>query len=298
MATHANAIPEEALKRAQELLGKWQIPPEFLAGIIERRLPVTFAKSEAIFTQGSAADVAYWVLSGLVKVYFPLPDGTRVIVRVAGPGDFIGIVDAIGNNGRHVQALEAEAMTKVSVAIFTRDHVMAMLKAMPSADLIALMQVVNTTWSEVFSWCARFLGLSFRDRLRSVFESLASRYGVRESRGILLTPELSHDDLAEMIASSRPMVSRLIAEFIEQGELARQGRHYILINSGTQEAAVPAPSANGNRAAGREQPHARLHPVVNRPSTRSTAPGAGMDGEPARLRAANAGALSAREYAK
>jgi CRP/FNR family cyclic AMP-dependent transcriptional regulator len=298
MATHGNAIPEEALRRAQELLSKWQISPDFLAGIMERRLPVTFTRGEAIFTQGSAADVAFWVLSGLVKVYFPLPDGTRVIVRVAGAGDFIGMVDSIGNNGRHVQALEAEAMTKVAVAIFTRDHVLAMLKAMPAPELIALLQVINTTWSEVFSWCARFLGLSFRERLRSVFELLGSRYGVRESRGVLLTPELSHDDLAEMIASSRPMVSRLIAEFIEQGELARQGRHYILINAAPANSARPLPqAARNNRGAAREHPLARVDSIANRPGMRAPI-SIGADGDSPRLRAANGEILPGREYVK
>ncbi len=299
MATHANAIPEEALRRAQELLSRWQIAPEFMAGIMAHRLPVTFAKGEPIFIQGSAADVAYCVLSGLVKVYYPLPDGTRVIVRVGGAGDFIGIIDAIGTNGRHVQALEAEAMTKVSVAIFTRDHVLAMLKSMPAAGLVALLQDVNTTWSEVFSWCAKFLGLSFRDRLRSIFEYLASRYGVRESRGILLTPELSHDDLAEMIASSRPMVSRLIAEFIDQGELARQGRHYILVNSANGSAPRPQPAGSkAMRAAAREPALARAEQIVNRPITRSAPLSAAPVGDPARLRVADNGNLPGRDYIK
>jgi len=299
MSPHTNAIPEEALRRAQELLARWQISPELMAGIMEHRMPVTFAKGEPIFIQGSAADVAYCVLSGLVKVYYPVPDGTRVIVRVGGAGDFIGIVDAIGTSGRHVQALEAEAMTKVSVAIFTRDHVLAMLKTMPPAGLVALVQDINTTWSEVFAWCARFLGLSFRDRLWSIFEYLAARYGVRESRGILLTPELSHDDLAEMIASSRPMVSRLIAEFIEQGELARQGRHYILIDSANANS--PHPQAAGSkaaRAAAREPARARAEQMVSRPITRSARLSATPVADSTRLRVADNGNLPGLDYLK
>jgi CRP/FNR family transcriptional regulator len=272
-----------------------------MSRIIEHRSPVTFSKGEPIFVQGSAADVSYWVISGLVKVYFPLEDGTRVIVHIAGGGDFIGIVDGMGPNGRHMQALEAEAMTKVSVAIFTREHVLSMLKTMPPAGLVALMQDVNTAWSQAFSWCARFLGLPFRDRLLSTFEYLAGRHGVRESRGILLTLELSHDDLAEMIASSRPMVSRLIAEFIEHGELARQGRHYIVVdravNSSPQN--LPAAGSKALRAAAREHAVGRVEPLVNRPTMRSGPVAAGATlGDSSRLRAANNGATPGREYVK
>ena len=51
-----------------------------------------------------------------------------------------------------------------------------------------------------------------------------------------------------MIASSRPMVSRLIAESIEHGQLARQGKHYILLRRGQREPARVLSMAS--RAAG------------------------------------------------
>lgn len=235
MTKQTSLIPEEALRRAQHLLSRWEISPEFTAGLIGSRSPISFVKGQPIFTHGSTADIAFCVLSGLVKLYLPFPDGSRIIVRLAGPGDFIGLVDMAGRDGRHSHALEAEAMSKVSVAMFTRDHVLAMLKTAPAPELVELLQEMNTTWSETFVWSMRFLGFSFRDRLKSVLQSLASRYGVQEARGTLLTIELSQDDLAEMIASSRPMVSRLVAEFIEQGEIVRQGRHYIMINPGTEK---------------------------------------------------------------
>jgi CRP-like cAMP-binding protein len=239
MARELSTIPSEALERAQRLLSTWQIPPEFVVGLLEHRFPITFAKGDPVFTQGSAADVAYLVLSGWVKVYIPLSYGDRVVVQVAGAGDFIGMVETPGTHARQVQALEAEAMSKASVAIFTRDHVLAMLKSVAAPRLVALLENVNTSWSESFLWCVKFLGLSFRDRLLLVLQSLAQRCGVREARGVLLTIELSHKDLAEMIASSRPMASRLVCDLCRQGQLARQGRHYILVSPDGTDSARP-----------------------------------------------------------
>jgi len=45
-----------------------------------------------------------------------------------------------------------------------------------------------------------------------------------------LIPEFGHNDFAEMIGGSRPMVSRLIAEMISAGTLAQHGKHYIVID--------------------------------------------------------------------
>ena len=223
-------IPKEAQRRINQLLAHWHLPQEFMTEIKAHRMPMTFSRRDTIFHQGADANVAYCVLSGLVKVYFALANGSQVIVRIAGPGDFVGILDGIGASGRRVQVFGVRAMTKVSLAIFTRDHARRLLKTMPSESLVASWKV-STPRGPCSLPRAPGPGLSFGDRLQWVFNHLASRYGARESQGILLRPELSHDDLAEMIASSRPMVTRLIAEFMEEGQVARRGKRYILLST-------------------------------------------------------------------
>jgi Crp-like helix-turn-helix protein len=62
------------------------------------------------------------------------------------------------------------------------------------------------------------------------WRELATKFGVKESRGTLLIPEFGHSDFAEMIGSSRPIVSRLIAEMVSAGSLIQNGKHYIVID--------------------------------------------------------------------
>ena len=47
----------------------------------------------------------------------------------------------------------------------------------------------------------------------------------------ILIPELGHEHLAEMIGCSRPMVSRMIAELVDAGLLARRGKQYVLLKN-------------------------------------------------------------------
>ncbi len=226
-------IPNEAQERLLEQLTAWQLPAECLTELIEHSHYISYAPGASIFLKGSSADVIFWVLSGLVKVSHPNTDGTRVVVKLAGPGDVIGFADTVDSAGRHTQAFESEAVTKSSVALFTRDHVIRALHRLSPLELVSLIESLNSSWSAMNSFYARFLGLSFRERLEIIFSQLAERFGAKDSRGVLLTPELSHDALAEMIASSRPMVSRLIAEMVDQRVIARQGKHYILLDAST-----------------------------------------------------------------
>jgi len=229
-------IPNEAQERLLEQLATWQLPAECLTELIEHSHCISYAPGAPIFLKGSTADVIFWVLTGLVKVSYPNTDGTRVVVKFAGPGDVIGFADTVDSAGRHTQAFESEAVTKSSVALFTRDHVIRALHRLSPLKLVSLIESLNSSWSAMNSFNARFLGLSFRERLEIIFGQLAERFGAKDSRRVLLTPELSHEALAEMIASSRPMVTRLIAEMVDQCVIARQGKHYILLDAFT---AVP-----------------------------------------------------------
>ena len=115
------------------------------------------------------------------------------------------------------------------MALFTREHILKILNALDRPALLRAIERLNTAWSKMALWFATFLGMSFKERLELVLKDLSSRFGVRDTRGILLTPELAHADFAEMIGSSRPMVTRLVAEMTNEGLLSRQGKRFVLL---------------------------------------------------------------------
>jgi CRP-like cAMP-binding protein len=236
-------IPNEARERLLEEFGRWQLPEEFITELMDHSHCLPYASGMPVFLRGESADLIFWVLAGLVRIAYPKADGTRVLVQLAGPGDVIGFADAIAPSGRRIYAFEGEAVTKAYIALVAREQVISALRRLPPTKLVPLLELLNSSWSSVNSLQVRFLGLSFHERLNLVFEELGKRFGVRDSRGILITTRLSHEDLAEMIASSRPMVSRLIAEMVHQGVIARQGKHYVLLNK-------PAVEADANNGAG------------------------------------------------
>ncbi len=223
-------IPEEARRRLQGRLTEWCLPEQVVEELTSHYTAVAYPKGFIIFLQGSPADVMFWILSGTVKVYCPLDDGSRILAAMKGPGELLGYADFVDTKGRRSQVFEAHAVTKCSLALFTREHVLSVLQRLDSGTLLRLLEGLNSVWSAKTQRWAAFLGLSFRRRLELTLRDLGSRFGASEARGVLVMPELSHGDLAEMIGSSRPMVSRLIAEMSEQGMLLRSGKRYILAN--------------------------------------------------------------------
>jgi hypothetical protein len=120
-------------------------------------------------------------------------------------------------------------LTKCSVGLFPREQIAEILHKLDRTITIRLLERLNVAWSTVFERYVSFLRSSFRVRLEMVLNGLGTRFGVSDNRGTLLVPELRHEDLAEMIGSSRPMVSQLIGNMIDEGLLVRsEKRHFIL----------------------------------------------------------------------
>jgi CRP-like cAMP-binding protein len=234
------ARPIESGAQLTEILMSYGLSAETAAEIEDHLIPVTFEKGAVVFLRGTSADLLFWVLKGLVKLYLPFGNGNRTLVDLSRPGDLIGFVNEMDSKGCR-QVLEAQALTRCSIGLLSREHLAQLLRKVDRETAIRLLEQFNTAWSTLFARYVAFIGSSFRERLEQVLYSLGERFGASDRRGTLLVPELSHEDLAEMIGSSRPMVSKLIADMSNEGLLARgEKRRFILRPRAQAPKSIPA----------------------------------------------------------
>jgi len=279
MNTHAinpgPAAAKYALERLHENFGRWRVPGGLLDELVDQQASVKYPRGAAIFVEGSLGDLFGCVLSGYVKVYCNENEGTRVLVRVAGPGEIIGYPDYEDSRGRRAKIFEVQALTSCSITLFTRDHVARLLRSAGTDRLIELFQSLNTFWSVTLHWWVTMVGLSFQQRLEVVLADLAARLGRRDNRGTLIIPELSHAELAEMIASSRPLVSRLLNQMERRGLIERHGRQYLLVGGwetdGSGYAHVPGQIGEELRAHRAAVPGLKQQTVIQMPQEHTAA---------------------------
>ena len=222
-------VSAQAQERLLSRLSSMGVARPAATALLERHMLVRYRKGAELFSMGSPADVVFAVLTGLVKVYSSRPGSDPVLVDLAGPGDLVGYADFTGADGVRSQLFGATAVTNCCVALFTRHQISEALKGLEPEVLVRIAEAINSMWSSVAYRYMTFLGMSLRKRLEIVLDELAERFGVPDSRGTLLLPELAQEELAEMIGSSRPMVSKLLTEMTERGLLIREGRRHILV---------------------------------------------------------------------
>jgi CRP-like cAMP-binding protein len=226
----ARWIAAEGYDKLKARLLSHTLPETVITQLIEHHTPIVYPKGSMIFLQGAPIDLIYWVSGGLVDILCPEPDGNQIQVSLLGPGDIFGFVEASDSNGKRGQAFQARARTNVQLGLVTRDRVLKVLSRLDPPLLVGLLGEITAMWGSFTHYQARYLGMNFSERMEVVLCDLARKFGVQDSRGTLLIPELGHADFAEMIGSSRPMVSRLIAEMVANRRLLYDGKHYIVMD--------------------------------------------------------------------
>jgi len=236
----ADSPRAEGSQKLKNRLTSHGIPESIIDELLEQPTIVSYRRGAFIFLQGAPTDLLFWVSSGLVDILSPGTDGEQFHVSVLGPGDLFGFVERTDHKGRPAQAFQARARTNVQIGLLIRERINKVLMRQDPALLVHITEQVIAASSEVTLRQTQFLGENYSGRFAMVLAELATKFGVRESRGTLLIPEFGHNDFAEMIGCSRPMVSRLIADMISGGRLAQRGKHYIIIDE--------SPVKNGKRS--------------------------------------------------
>jgi CRP/FNR family cyclic AMP-dependent transcriptional regulator len=224
------SIEAEGYDRLKARLTSHGLPETIVTELIEHHTPINYGKGSMIFLLGASTDLIYWVSSGLVDILCPGPDGSQLQVSLLGPGEIFGFMQSADFNGKQGQAFHARARTNVQLGVITRDRVCKVLSRLDPPLLVQLVGEIAAIWGSFTHYHTRYLGMNFNERMETVLRNLAHKFGVKDSRGTLLIPELGHSDFAEMIGSSRPMVSRLIAEMVANKRLLYNGKHYIVID--------------------------------------------------------------------
>lgn len=147
------------------------------------------------------------VLSGLLRSFMSSRDGRQVTFRYGKRGDVMGLASVVGDPlPVTIQAMTASAVVAVRVDALRR--MLAVDPAVARACSAELTRQLNQALDGV----AESSFHSVRQRLARVLLDLAS-----ESEGPHLAAQISHQELADSIATSREVVTRTLHEMRADG---------------------------------------------------------------------------------
>lgn len=169
-----------------------------------------------LFFENDPSDFIYVLCSGQLKLSCMSREGRVRIVRIAMPGDVLGLGAAASGMPYEVSA---KALVPTQAKVLRKREFMAFLQSSNQASMEAMRSLSREYKSAFFD--ARRLSLtpSASGRLASVLLELANA-ATGGQPGQRFTMALTHEDLAGLAGLTRETVTRLLAK-LQIGELIR-----------------------------------------------------------------------------
>src|SRR6185436_15689177 len=170
-------------------------------------------RRQVLYLPGDPGGAVFFVNGGRVKVSKVTRDGKELTLAYRGPGEIFGETCLIDGGPREemAEAMENALVTEIERGEFERllqSH--AMLGYRLSKILAArLREIENKIENLVFK--------DVNSKLAELLLRLANEYGVDDSRGTLVALKITHQEMANLIGSTRETVSLTLAQFKKKG---------------------------------------------------------------------------------
>jgi CRP/FNR family cyclic AMP-dependent transcriptional regulator len=185
-----------------------------------------YRKGQIIFLEEETGNYMYLVLAGKVKVSKAGSGGKETILAIHRSGDFFGEMSLLDGKTAPatVSAMEDARIISISGSDFHR-YLLHNEKV--------LLQIINVLCSRLRQvWQTQSLSSSTADaRIRRGIYDLAKKHGVRDAHGTIIDLKITHQELAEMVGTSRETVTRVLARLKEQGIIEIAQRRMTLIDA-------------------------------------------------------------------
>ncbi|OFA02576.1 Crp/Fnr family transcriptional regulator [Duganella sp. HH101] len=180
-----------------------------------------YAKREVVLQKGASGDSLLFLLQGQLQVIDITEDGRAIGLRMLVPGDFFGEIAVINGTMRSASVV---ATTPVLVALLPRNTALHLFSHSPSvANQMLRFLAAKVQRDSEF----RAL-LSIHNTAKRIYSFLELVKEKKEDDVEVVENLPTHQDIANMINTSRETVTRTLLTLVQQG-IIKKGTHRLII---------------------------------------------------------------------
>ena len=194
-----------------------------LVGHVEMR---EVRRRQVIYIPGDPGQSIYFLNGGRVKISKVTRDGRELTLAYRVPGQIFGEL-CLGDGEPREEM--AEAMENALITELERDVFEKQVRQNP-ALAFELMRISNQRRQDVENKVARLIFRDVNAKLADLLIQLGREYGVEDSRGTLVAIKITHQEMANLIGSTRETVSLTLSQFKKQGLIGMDGRKVIVMD--------------------------------------------------------------------
>jgi CRP-like cAMP-binding protein len=183
-----------------------------------------FPRATPVYLPADNSDGVLVLVEGRVKLGSFTEDGKQTILAFIEPGEMFGELALVSSDERGEYA---ETVERSTIVLIPKGEMELMLERHPHLSL-GVTKLIGLRRKRLERRLKYLLFRSNRERLVHLLLELAEQYGKPTAEGVDLGIRLSHQDLANIIGSTRETVTLVLGELQSEGRLVL-GRRKILL---------------------------------------------------------------------
>jgi CRP/FNR family transcriptional regulator, cyclic AMP receptor protein len=211
------------------------LPPTALQSFETIKYATAYPKGAVLFVEGQAPRGIFVLCKGRVKLSICSTEGKTLILKMAEPGEVLGLSATVA--GKPYE-LRAETMDPCQINFVKRDDFLRFLKEHSDACLRVAEQLsakYNSACHEI-----RALGLSHSagEKLAKLLVGCYAKNGEATKSEPRIKLAFTHEEIAQMIGTSRETVTRLFADLKKRQIVQSKGSTLLIRNKAALKAMV------------------------------------------------------------
>jgi CRP/FNR family transcriptional regulator len=186
----------------------------------------TYREGATLFTESEPSNGVYMLCQGRVKLSTCSQEGRALILRIAEPGELLGLAALLSDSGHEATA---EVLDPCQINFVEKSDLFRFLREHADAGINALLQMSKNYRATYAQACSLGLSVTVSDKLIKLILSWCGNGNGSVDRGpTLLRLTFSHEEISEMIGTSREPVSRTLKELRERDLITISGSNLVV----------------------------------------------------------------------
>lgn len=177
-----------------------------------------YPKGAVLFSEGQPPRGAFLLCHGSAKLSISSAEGRTLITKIARAGQLLGLSSALSG---HPYKATAETIEPAQVNFVRREDLLRFLEAYPAGYPSATRQLTEQCEADADHIRAIELSHSAAEKLANLIVSWCGR--ANDDQPCRCQMLLTHEDVAQLIGTSRETVTRLFKEFREKKLISTKG---------------------------------------------------------------------------
>ena len=185
---------------------------------------IKIAKHANVYNGGDQDEMVYFIESGQIKLLMLSSEGRECLLAIHTDGDIFGelCLSGLGARLETATAMKPTTLKQVPCSQFfarlNRDSLFEGFVQYLAVRIADQQQII-----------ANLVTVDSEQRLGQTLLQLARTLGKKDPRSIRIELKISHEELSEMVGTTRPRISLFMQRFRNLGLIERNQEHFLII---------------------------------------------------------------------